>query len=198
MRYAQDHKDQTHERLLRTAAQAIRQGGPERLSIGRVMRDAGLTHGGFYHHFQSRSDLIVAAVDYLLREHGEPAALLAGPDPEAALACYLDFYLSLPHRDAEGASCPFLFLLSGGVRLPVEARRRVTGEWARMNGALAALLAKSGRPDPGRLAQAVLAEIVGRLSLARIEPDEAVAAAQLEAARHELKARLGLVAACEA
>lgn len=54
MRYDNQHKQQTRQRVLEAAADAMRTEGPERISVAAIMARAGLTHGGFYAHFDSR------------------------------------------------------------------------------------------------------------------------------------------------
>jgi AcrR family transcriptional regulator len=55
-------KEQTRERILRAAARAIRKHGYEGVGVADVMKEAGLTHGGFYAHCASRAALLAAAV----------------------------------------------------------------------------------------------------------------------------------------
>jgi len=56
-------KQETRERILRAAARAIRKHGYEGVGVAEVMKDAGLTHGGFYAHFASRDALLAAAAE---------------------------------------------------------------------------------------------------------------------------------------
>ena len=62
------HKEETHERILAVAARAIRRKGYAGVSVAEVMKEAGLTHGGFYAHFDSRDAMIVAALERASRE----------------------------------------------------------------------------------------------------------------------------------
>jgi len=61
-------KEETHERILDVAARAIRRRGYAGVGVADVMKEAGLTHGGFYAHFDSRDDLLVAALERAGRE----------------------------------------------------------------------------------------------------------------------------------
>jgi TetR/AcrR family transcriptional regulator, transcriptional repressor for nem operon len=58
VRYSKGHKDKTHEHILRVASVRLKKAGANGVSIADLMREAGLTHGGFYTHFRSRDDLI--------------------------------------------------------------------------------------------------------------------------------------------
>ena len=62
MRYGPEHKDQTRSALLKAAAEQMRAHGPDGVSVAAVMKRVGLTHGGFYAHFESKDDLIAEAV----------------------------------------------------------------------------------------------------------------------------------------
>jgi TetR/AcrR family transcriptional repressor of nem operon len=61
MRYSKDHKQETRERIIRTAARRFREDGVEAVGVAALMADAGLTHGGFYAHFPSKEALVAAA-----------------------------------------------------------------------------------------------------------------------------------------
>ena len=58
MRYSKDHKAETHERIVKNASVRLREGGAASLGVAELMKDAGLTHGGFYAHSASRDALI--------------------------------------------------------------------------------------------------------------------------------------------
>jgi TetR/AcrR family transcriptional repressor of nem operon len=60
---SQADKAASHERIVRAAARSIRRDGIDTVSVADLMRQAGLTHGGFYRHFDSRDDLVAEAVD---------------------------------------------------------------------------------------------------------------------------------------
>ena len=68
MRYDTDHKQKTREKVLKAAAKAIRADGPHRMGVADVMRKAGLTHGGFYAHFESKDDLVAAAIGQMFEQ----------------------------------------------------------------------------------------------------------------------------------
>ena len=62
MRYPVEQKAETHERIIEAAARSFREHGSEGQGVARLMKDAGLTHGGFYRHFESKEDLYVDAI----------------------------------------------------------------------------------------------------------------------------------------
>lgn len=197
MRYDAEHKRKTRERVLAAAARALRAEGPDRFSVAGVMTRAGLTHGGFYAHFPSRAAFIVEAMGRAFLESG---ARLAGDardqDPAGALAAYLDFYLSPPHRDARTSGCPLPFLASDAHRQPPAVRARFAQGAERLRARLAALIARLGADraaaDPDAAASSMLAEMVGAVALARAEPEPAAADAILARSRRALAHRFGL------
>jgi TetR/AcrR family transcriptional repressor of nem operon len=196
MRYDTDHKARTRERILDEAANAIRASGPQGVSVGGLMKQAGLTHGGFYAHFGSKDDLIAEAIGHMfIGPYANFATLTEGKPPAAALAAYVDFYLSARHCGARDRGCPLPALSGDLARMPASARARF-GEGAdRLRRAIAGLLEAMGRADADTLAASAIAEMVGAIALARATDDAARAEEILAATRGALSDRLGLAAA---
>ncbi len=104
-------KEVTHRRILETAARIIRRDGFDALGVADVMKQAGLTHGGFYAHFPNRDALLVEALDYAKRTSANTIAVAVMQQLEQGvkpLAAYIDAYLSEAHLKAcaEGEGCP--------------------------------------------------------------------------------------------
>src|SRR5882672_9517707 len=87
MGHSQADKDDSHDRIVRVAAARFRETGVDGIGVADLMRDAGLTHGGFYRHFASRDDLVAEAIARALRDGGRAVAAVANgkPSPVAAL-----------------------------------------------------------------------------------------------------------------
>jgi len=193
MRYDTDHKARTRERILDEAASAIRAAGPQGVSVGGVMKKAGLTHGGFYAHFGSKDELVAEAIRQMFGgPYGNFAALTEGKPPAEALAAYVDFYLSARHRDARDRGCPLPALSGDLARMPASARARFGQGAERLRASIAGLLDAMGRDDPDVLAASAIAEMVGAIALARATDDAARSDDILAATRKALGARLGL------
>lgn len=192
MRYGAEHKERTRTRVVSAAAKSILADGPHRIGVAEVMGKAGLTHGGFYAHFASKDDLIVAAIELMFDEALKNLQRLTRDrSPAEALAAYVDWYLSHGHRDAREAGCPMAALAGDLPRLGMAARRRFSRGTDRLIAGLAMLLSALGQPDAEALAASAVAEMVGALALARgTEPKESDAI--LEGSRVRLKARLGI------
>src|SRR5580765_8284511 len=99
-------KEQTRERILRAAARAIRKHGYEGVGVAEVMKEAGLTHGGFYAHFESRDALLAAAAEQAGAESNEKLSrAVASANPGQELTALVDAYLSDRHAAAPEEGC---------------------------------------------------------------------------------------------
>src|SRR3954451_1236115 len=99
-------KEQTRERILRAAARAIRKHGYEGVGVADVMKEVGLTHGGFYAHFKSRDALLTAAAEQEGLESNEQLSrVIAAAKPGQELMAIVDLYLSDGHVAAPELGC---------------------------------------------------------------------------------------------
>ncbi|MGH8819327.1 MAG: TetR/AcrR family transcriptional regulator [Achromobacter pestifer] len=193
MRYDNGHKRQTRIRILKTAADAVRAEGPDRMGVATIMRQAGLTHGGFYAHFDSKDALVEASIEHMFDETlARAQRRMEGRTPAEGLAAYIDSYLSPAHCEARAHGCPLVALAADLPRQSDTCREAYAIGARRLMQALADRLAEAGYPESEPLARSVLAELVGSVSLARCETDAQRANAMLADARRLLKARLGL------
>src|SRR2546429_827615 len=119
---ARSKKEGTRERILRAGARAIRKHGYEGVGVADVMKEAGLTHGGFYAHFESRDALLAAAADQAGAESIEnlTRAIAAG-EPGQELMALVDTYLSDRHVAAPEHGCA-LAAAGGRVARPAAGR----------------------------------------------------------------------------
>lgn len=103
MRYSQDHRSKTHDRILDEAARRFRADGIDATSLQPLMKSLGLTHGGFYAHFESKDDLVEAA----LQRAGEQMELATAKvlETDNPLNDFIYRYLSKTHRDNPGEGC---------------------------------------------------------------------------------------------
>src|SRR5437773_12286350 len=138
MRYGENHKERTRLRVLGEAAAAIRTKGAERVSVADVMAAAGLTHGGFYAHFESKDDLVAQAITHMFdTAHSRFLSLTEGREPAAAIASYVDFYLAPSHRLERANGCPVATLSGDLPNLSDRARERFSDGTERVVAALA-------------------------------------------------------------
>src|SRR2546429_8331982 len=103
---ARSKKEETRERILRAGARAIRKHGYEGVGVADVMKEAGLTHGGFYADFESRDALLAAAADQAGAESIETLnRAIAAAKPGQELLGLVDTHLSDWHVSAPVPGC---------------------------------------------------------------------------------------------
>lgn len=193
MRYDADHKERVHQRILAEAASAIRTKGPDRVGVAEVMAKLNLTHGGFYAHFASKDDLVEKSIAYMLEQNfANFLKRTAGLEPAAAMASYVNFYLSPSHRDAVGRGCAIAALSGDLPRLTDAARSRFTEGVVRLAAGMEELLRKMGKQDAAALASSVVSELVGALAISRAILDKHRSDTVLRTSRESIKARLGI------
>src|SRR5271155_86295 len=168
MRYDADQKMRTHKLILAEAAAAIRTKGPERMVVAEGMNKLGLTHGGFYAHFESKDDLVAHAITSMFDQGSANfQRLTQGLEPRQALQAYVDWYLSAAHRDTPGGGCPLAAVSGDLPRLPEAARLRYSEGVDRLAGGFAKLLKTLGSKHADALALSAIAEMAGAMTLAR-------------------------------
>ncbi|WCM22511.1 TetR/AcrR family transcriptional regulator [Paraburkholderia bryophila] len=165
-------KELTHERIVEVAARAIRRSGYDGTGVADIMKEAGLTHGGFYAHFPSREALLAEAAD---RAGAEAVALseriAASVPPEEALPSMVRAYLSKEHCDGIENGCPISALGSEMPRQAPLVRRAATRRIKEMIDVVARQLPDWGQPEAHEEALTMIATLVGTLMLARAVDD---------------------------
>jgi TetR/AcrR family transcriptional repressor of nem operon len=104
MRRSREEKAHSRERIIEIAATRIREAGIEGPGVAEIMGAAGMTHGGFYKHFDSRDDLVDAALEHAMRE-GENNMLEVTSNADDPLAAWVDWYVSAVHVANPGGGC---------------------------------------------------------------------------------------------
>src|SRR5215469_16731566 len=102
MRYPVEETAAKHERIIKEASRLFRERGFENVSVGEVMKAAGLTHGAFYAHFSSKEELQAAAVAYGMKVSLER---MQRSTDKMRKGSFADRYLSRWHRDNPGDGC---------------------------------------------------------------------------------------------
>jgi TetR/AcrR family transcriptional regulator, transcriptional repressor for nem operon len=165
-------KEATHERIVQAAARAIRRSGYSGTGVADIMKDAGLTHGGFYAHFDSREAMLAEAAD---RAGAESVATLeriaAAAPPEKSLQTLLRAYLSKEHLESAESGCPMAALGSEMPRQAPEVRRAATRRIKEAIDLVARQLPDWGKPAAHEQALATLSTMVGAMVLARAVDD---------------------------
>ena len=168
-------KEASHERIVSAAARAIRRSGYDGTGVADIMKEAGLTHGAFYAHFESREAMLSEAA---ARACAESAAVIADVVANAphgtALASVLRAYLSKDHLEQAEGGCPLAALGSETPRQVGEVRRVVTRYIKEMTDLVARQSPAWGSPAAHDEALVMVATMVGAQLLARAVDEPAL------------------------
>lgn len=163
-----NRKEATHDRIVEAASRAIRRSGYGGTGVADIMKDAGLTHGGFYAHFTSREAMLAEAAD---RAGAESVATLtraaATVPPPQALQAMLEMYLSKGHVESMEIGCPVAALGSEMPRQAPEVRRAATSRIKEMIDLVARQSPDWGQPGAHERALVTVSTMIGALLLAR-------------------------------
>jgi TetR/AcrR family transcriptional repressor of nem operon len=128
MGHSRAEKSKTHERIVALASKRFREKGLTGIGIAELMKEAGLTVGGFYKHFDSRDDLVVEAMRSALGAWKRKVDAAASGGPPVTYESLIDDYLSEAHRDHPGSGCPVSALAGDIARSDKRTQALVTGE----------------------------------------------------------------------
>src|SRR6266536_1065894 len=159
MKVSREQAAQHRERILEAAAQRFRERGFDGIGVADLMKEAGLTHGGFYGHFSSKDDLIAEACARALAQslaRWHKVADRASGDPLSALA---GAYLTSSHRDNPGAGCVLAALGPG--KSKAARRQEAISTWATLVGAIVIARAVDDRALSREILDAGLASVRG-------------------------------------
>jgi TetR/AcrR family transcriptional repressor of nem operon len=179
-----EQKEETHQRIVAAAARQFRKQGLGGAGVQRIMEEAGLTHGGFYTHFESKADLAAEAVALAMKTAHEGwlkgADRLHGPGGTRHM---LDAYLNRAHRDNPGAGCPLPSTSADVARAAPVVRRAYAAELRKIIQSLERHLVDPDDDEAHERAVGALALCVGGLLLARAVDDGALSDDILRACR---------------
>ncbi len=169
MRYSKEHKLETHARIVRKASVRLREKGAHGVGVADLMKEAGLTHGGFYAHFDSREALVIEAFAYAMDRSTERWRKLAEhTPPEKRFVTIVNSYLTTTHRDDPGHGCAVPALGAEIVRESSKTRKAFAARLEQMVEMLADQIPEVPRKAARKHAMASLATMMGTLVLARV------------------------------
>lgn len=187
MRVSREQTEENRRRIVEGAARLFREGGIAATGVDAVMNAAGLTHGGFYTHFESKDKLAAEACSQsLARSHEKWTALAGKKEPLKAI---VEHYLSERHRDNPGDGCLIAALLTEASRSRPEVRQTITEGIKSLLGVLESNV--SGRDKKARRTNAVnlFTALIGALTVARAVDDPILSKEILSAASKSLGSR---------
>lgn len=180
-------KEATHERIVSVASRAIRRSGYGGTGVADLMKEAGLTHGGFYSHFASRDAMLAEAAGQACAEsRAAVAKVMAGAAPGQAREAMLRAYLSAEHVVGTESGCPLAALGSETSRQAPDVRRVTTGHIKEMIDLVARQSPDWGQPEAHERALVTLSTMLGALLLARAVDEPALSNSLRESALRQL------------
>jgi TetR/AcrR family transcriptional regulator, transcriptional repressor for nem operon len=186
-RAARGRKEATHDRIVETAARAIRRSGYDGAGVAEIMKEAGLTHGGFYAHFESREGMLAEAADRAGADGMAVMARMAAvAPPRKGLDAMLRAYLSKEHVNAVETGCAVAALGSEMPRQAPKVRRAATRRIKEMIDLVARQSPDWGQAGAHERALVTVATALGALVIARAVDDPKLSDAVREAALNHL------------
>jgi TetR/AcrR family transcriptional repressor of nem operon len=184
MRYSREHKQETHDRIVKKASVRLREKGAHGIGVADLMKEAGLTHGGFYAHFDSREALVIEAFAYAMDRSMEHWRKITDEvSPEKRLALVAESYLSTIHRDNPGHGCSIPSLGAEIARESPKTRKAFAGKLDEMIEMMADYMPNMPRKAARKQAIATLATMAGTMLLARIAGSSELSDEVLKAGR---------------
>lgn len=188
-RTSASRKELTHERIVEVASRAIRRSGYGGTGVADIMKEAGLTHGGFYAHFESRDALLAEAADRAGTESVALAARVAAAAPPGQeVRAMMQAYLSPEHIASIETGCPVSALGSEMPRQSPEVRRAATIHIKEMIDVFARQMPDWGQPKAHEQAMALVCALIGTTVMARAVDDPRLSKALCEATMKQFAA----------
>jgi TetR/AcrR family transcriptional regulator, transcriptional repressor for nem operon len=189
-RYTKEHKQETRQRIIATAGRRLKRDGIDGSGVATLMKDAGLTNGAFYAHFESKDSLVAAAIADQL--HAQHANLVALAEPgSAGLEQIVRWYLSPQQRDDTVDGCPNAALLDEIGRTDDATRQAYTDGVLVVIDGLAARMTPEDPPSARVKALSLLGLMAGTLQLARALTDRQLSDDLLEQGLRNALALIG-------
>ena len=187
MGHSKAQKTRTHKRIVSIASKRFREKGLAGFGIAELMKEAGLTVGGFYKHFDSRDDLVAEAVNSAFGGWKRRVDAAKSIGPPVSYEKLIDDYLNEVHRDNPGTGCAFSALAPEIARSD-KRTRALTSEQVRNDIQLiTALRPAKGKRTARSRAILTFSALVGAMALARAVSDEALSREILKTVAELLK-----------
>jgi len=187
MGHSRAEKEKTHKRIVKIAAKRFREEGLAGVGIAELMKEAGLTVGGFYKHFDSRDDLVAEAVSSAFGNWKSQVDAVASGGPPVSYAKLIDDYLNEAHRSNPGAGCVFSALAPEIARSDKRTRGLASEQIRNDIELIAALLPGKDKRTARSRAILTFSALVGAMALARAVSDEALSREILKSVAELLK-----------
>ena len=175
MRYRPEHKAATHQKIVRDASRRVRAEGLNGATVAVVMRDTGLTHGGFYKHFESKDDLLLESLREGFREIIDTLVHTAEQSPpEEAWKAIVKTYLCPEMCDHPERGCPMTALAPELARAERKMKPQIVAELVNYKSRMVPFMPGRRITDKERSFFAIFSTMIGAVEIARLLPERAM------------------------
>ena len=175
MRYRPEHKLETHQKIVKDASRRVRAEGLSGAAVSAVMKDAGLTHGGFYKHFGSKDDLLLESLRAGFREIEDALAHTAKQSPSGeAWKAIVKTYLSLDLCEHPDRGCPLAALAPELARADKNMKPQIATELVNYKTRMLPFMPGRQSADKERAFFVIFSTMIGAIEIARILPERAM------------------------
>ena len=187
MRYQLEHKAETHQKIVKDGSRRVRAEGMTGAAVSAVMRDAGLTHGGFYKHFESKNALLMESLSAAFQEIADRLDATAKQSkPDAAWKAIVKTYLSLEYCDHIEHGCPLPALAPELARADKAMKPLIFEELKKYKERMVPFMPGRRTADKESAFFAIFSTMVGTIEIARLLPEPAMREKVLANAREFL------------
>ncbi len=172
MRVSREQAAENREKIITTAAKLFREKGFDGIGVADLMKASGLTHGGFYGHFNSKEDLMAQACERAVDELLQAGRERSKESKDSPYHAFLKNYLSIEHRDQPGAGCLMAALGAEAARQNKTVRSAFTQSAKRLASALIEIIPAANKKKARENALVTLSMLVGAQTIARAMDDE--------------------------
>ena len=175
MRYRPEHKLETHRKIVKDASRRVRAEGLTGAAVSAVMKDAGLTHGGFYKHFESKDDLLLESLREGFREIEDILAHAAEQSPpRGAWKAIVKTYLSVDLCEHPDRGCPLAALAPDLARADKRMKPQIAAELVNYKSRMVPFMPGRQTADKECAFFAIFSTMIGAVEIARMLPDRAM------------------------
>jgi TetR/AcrR family transcriptional repressor of nem operon len=172
MRYQPGHKAETHQKIVKDASRRVRAEGLNGAAVTAVMRDTGLTHGGFYKHFESKDELLIESLKEGFREFTDTLVHAAEQAPPGeAWKAIVKTYLHPDFCEHPERGCPLAALAPELARVHKRMKPQIVAELVNYKSRMLPFMPGRRTVDKERAFFAIFSTMIGAVEIARMLPD---------------------------
>ena len=172
MRYAPEHKLEIHQKIVKDASRRVRAKGLNGAAVSAVMKDAGLTHGGFYKHFRSKDDLLLESLREGFREIEDALAHAAEQlTPGEAWKAIVKTYLSVDLCEHPDRGCPLAALAPELARADKRMKPQIVAELVNYKSRMLPFMPGRQSADKERAFFVIFSTMIGAIEISRMLPN---------------------------